>query len=380
VLNKDVLSQAEALVCLRMIGTRDVGAIDDWVRVHAEEEEARTVKASLPSLPVGTAWLWSPGWLGVLEKIAIPAPVTFDSSATPKPGQARQRVKRMAQVDLDALGEKIEATVQRQAENDPASLRRRIKELERELAQTRKAKPVPERVEVPVISDDTAAALERIGEVARQAAEEYGEKMQLAAQQMMEAMKAVRVVQPDWEKVTQAVRPSEPVQQQARVARTVASSNGNLPRAQRRILAALATHGPRSVQQVGVLTGYSHKGGGFSNALSALRSSGYMEGSGAELRITETGVHALGNVEGLPTGDALREFWKQHQAIGLAAGRILDVLAQAWPEEVPIPEIAERTGYAANGGGFNNAVSRLRALELAHGRRALRISDDLVGA
>jgi len=162
--------------------------------------------------------------------------------------------------------------------------------------------------------------------------------------------------------------------------RTVAASNGNLPRAQRRILAVLATHGPRSVQQVGVLTGYSHKGGGFSNALSALRSSGYMQGNSYQLTITDAGLDALGTYQELPTGDALREYWKQHQAIGLAAGRILDVLAQAWPEEVQIPEIAERTGYAANGGGFNNAVSRLRALELAHGRRALRISDDLVGA
>jgi hypothetical protein len=36
-------------------------------------------------------------------------------------------------------------------------------------------------------------------------------------------------------------------------------------------------------------------------------------------------------------------------------------------------------GYEANGGGFNNALSRLRTLELIGGRGELRASDDLMG-
>ncbi len=63
VLNKDVLSQASVLVALRLSGKHDVEAIDDWVRLHADGDEAKELKASLPSLPVGTAWIWSPGWL-----------------------------------------------------------------------------------------------------------------------------------------------------------------------------------------------------------------------------------------------------------------------------------------------------------------------------
>lgn len=101
VLNKDVLGQAEVLVALRMTGVRDVQAIDEWVRLHADEDEARTLKASLPSLPVGTAWFWSPGWLGLLRRIEVHKPATYDSSATPRAGQVRPAVKRMAAVDLD---------------------------------------------------------------------------------------------------------------------------------------------------------------------------------------------------------------------------------------------------------------------------------------
>lgn len=40
-------------------------------------------------------------------------------------------------------------------------------------------------------------------------------------------------------------------------------------------------------------------------------------------------------------------------------------------------ELAERAGYEASGGGFNNALPRLRTLELIEGRADLRASADL---
>src|SRR2546430_12620886 len=95
---KDVMCQVEVLVALRLIGLQDVNSIDDWVRQHADPDEAVTVKRSLPSLPIGTGWFWSPGWLGVLDKVKIRLPQTFDSSATPKPGQIRPAAKRMAPI------------------------------------------------------------------------------------------------------------------------------------------------------------------------------------------------------------------------------------------------------------------------------------------
>ena len=46
----------------------------------------------------------------------------------------------------------------------------------------------------------------------------------------------------------------------------------------------------------------------------------------------------------------------------------------------PIAEIAEATEYSAVGGGFRNALSRLRSLNLASGRGELHINADLLGA
>ena len=42
--------------------------------------------------------------------------------------------------------------------------------------------------------------------------------------------------------------------------------------------------------------------------------------------------------------------------------------------------IAALTGYAVNGGGFNNAISRLRTLELVEGKGSLRLAPDFAAA
>lgn len=372
VLNKDVLSQAEALIAMRMVGKRDIDAIDDWVRVHAEEDEARQVKASLPSLPVGTAWLWSPGWLGILEQVQVQRPSTFDSSATPKPGQRRARVKRMAEIDLEVLGEKIEATVERAREDDPKALRRRISELERDLVKARDARPEPVRVEVPVLSDEVRGELRDLGQQVNKMVAESVDALQHFGREVNEMLAPLRD-----RPAAVAPRPAPTPARQSRATQEPSDlPDGPLPKAQSAILAALAQHGTRTTVQVALLTGYSHKSGGYRNSLSSLRTAGYIDGRG-DITITDAGLAALGDYDPLPTGVELREWWKDKH-LGKAERAILDVLADAWPDEVPVDRIAEAAGYSASSGGFRNSLSRLRSLELAAGRGALVISDSLM--
>ena len=65
------------------------------------------------------------------------------------------------------------------------------------------------------------------------------------------------------------------------------------------------------------------------------------------------------------------------RSVGKAERLILETLTQAYSDALTKEEIAARAGYEANGGGFNNAVSRLRTLELVQGRGELRASDNL---
>jgi hypothetical protein len=48
-----------------------------------------------------------------------------------------------------------------------------------------------------------------------------------------------------------------------------------------------------------------------------------------------------------------------------------------YPRTLSKAQLATRSGYEANGGGFNNALSRLRTLELISGRAELKASEDL---
>lgn len=381
VLNKDVLTQAEVLIALRLIGARDRAAIDEWIEAQADQTDVREVISSLPSLPVGTAWVWSPGWLETLAKVQIRRPRTFDSSATPKAGQVVRTPKQMAQVDLDTLREHIAATVEKAKADNPAELRRRLAVLQAELDAARRTAatpvpaPPPQVVEVPVLSDAALAELTGLSEQAAAWANKAIEATQTLTERVREATLAARRAP-----VAPAPGPSAPAppRRTARpspAAPVTPAGSGGLAKAERAILSVLAQHGTRSTVQVALLTAYSHKSGGYRNALSKLRTAGYIDGRG-EITATPEGIEALGGFDPLPTGVELRRWWGDKH-LGKAERAILDVLADAYPHPVPTPQIAEETGYSATSGGFRNAMSRLRTLEIASGHGELVMSDAL---
>jgi hypothetical protein len=127
---KDVLTQCEVLVALRVSHPRDIDAIKEWVNTQASAAESKEVVQSLPSLPTGEAWFWAPS-LKLFQRAKVRMRQTFDSSATPKPGQARVQPKHLEAVDIAKLGAQIATTVEEQKANDPAALKARIRELER---------------------------------------------------------------------------------------------------------------------------------------------------------------------------------------------------------------------------------------------------------
>lgn len=397
VLNKDVLTQIEALIVLRMTGPRDVAAIDEWVRLHADEDEAREVKASLPSLPIGTAWLWSPGWLGVLARIKIRTKRTFDSSATPKMGEARPAPRGMAPVDLAALGARIEATIERAKIDDPKQMRVRIRELE--AAAARRPEPVVERVEVPVLAE---ADIDRLQLAITDWADRLGPAIAIADELLEQITKlragtslpaAAKVGGASQRRSSAAAQSPSPgvrltpgtANHEEKPAGVVRETRPGAPagldddrrlaKAERAALTVLAQHGTRTKTQIAILTGYAHNGGGFNNALSSLRSAGYIEGRDP-ISATEEGLAALGPYVPLPTGPALIAHW--HSRLGKAERLVLDALVDAWPESLDKDTLAETTGYVATGGGFNNALGKLRSLELIEGRNDLRATEALV--
>ena len=134
----------------------------------------------------------------------------------------------------------------------------------------------------------------------------------------------------------------------------------NLNLCEKKLYSLLFQYSDRSFskQQVGVFTGYSHRSGGFNNAISHLRQLGLIEGSGSDLRAKEL------------NSDIAQEFDFSKEAIisklNKCEKEIYDVLLKNPEETFGKEELAQstRTEYSHRSGGFNNAISRLNTLGL----------------
>lgn len=132
-MNKDVLSQVDILTVLRMSHPLDIKAATDWIKSEVSVAFAGDVEKDLPGLPVGTAFFCSAS-LSLGERVGVRARHTFNSGATPKPGERKAEPTVMYGIDIEKLGKEISASVQRVKEESPEYLKRRIAELETEIA------------------------------------------------------------------------------------------------------------------------------------------------------------------------------------------------------------------------------------------------------
>jgi hypothetical protein len=361
-LHSAIRSQVEVLIAMKLLGKLDVQAIDEWVRLHATEEDARELKASLPSLPVGTGWFWSPGWLEIMAKVHVRARRTFDSSATPKVGERRIVPREFAPVnpaDLERLRGRLGASAELAAQGKPSGdVKRLSAEVTRLRAQLADAAGrEPERVEVPVIAPGEIAALEGIAAGLRDALGSF----ELA----LSRVTATTPAPPR----TAAAKPHAAAEiALRRPAPVTAPTSGDvaLSKAQRAILTVLAQFPEgRTRAQVATLSGYSVKSSSFDAALSALRAAGMID-RGNPIRITEAGTAVIaGDLEPLPRGEALVEHWMSR--LGKGERTLLRIFLDAWPEAMTRDELAARSGYSAKSSSFDAGLSRLRTLELIRG-------------
>lgn len=411
VLNKDVLTQCGMLTCLRMSHPREIAPIEEWVSVHADVERMREMVRTLPSLPKGTAWVWAPGWpdeQGIFQKVEIRRRETFDSGVTPKPGETRRAPKAMAAIDLAALGERMATTAKEMKASDPKALKARIAALEAQIAKMQEpsAAPVadPQAVrglvlkEMNLVCDNLyekagrpcgekltrgAEEAEALGRELRQMAERWNNPenwrfQDLVAVSLSDLRSVPATAAAKDQRTAVAQQPPAPVRGRGVDAASFRASEGGekLGKAERAILTVLAQAGASSRTKIAVWTGYASNGGGFRNAIGALRSRGYISAEEPFLA-TREGLRALGSFETLPMGRALLTHWMGR--VGKAERAILEALA-AQAAAMSRGVLAERTGYAADGGGFRNALGRLRSLELIEGSNELQMTADLRAA
>ena len=390
VLNKIVLTQSEILVALRTIAPQDLAAMEAWFEKHGTMEQREILMESLPSLPIGDAWFWSPGWpteSGIFKRIHVSPIETFDSGATPKVGERRIEPKVAAKVDLDSLRKQMAETIERVKANDPKELRRENEDLRRQLAAKAKSPSAPAPDPAAIENARTKAvaqfkyslakemkAYERgIGKLIADARALVG-KLAEDAGKFLEGTKELKLTLPSLDGIA-LVEEKPPVPMPARPVRTQTTeparaprgpapvrteSDSPLPRGEVAILTAACQYANGvSKSQLAVLTGY--KRSSRDAYIQRLREKGLIVQSGDRIVPVDGAREHLGSdFEPLPTGAALRDHWLRELPEGERA--IFEILIAAHGHPVDKATLDERTGYKRS--SRDAYIQRLRAKEL----------------
>jgi len=171
-------------------------------------------------------------------------------------------------------------------------------------------------------------------------------------------LKALRLIQSIAAKELGA---SEPVaRQQSTPAHTPAPTADKKPvvGGALRMLKVLASRYPMTFtkSQLALLSNMSPKSGTYGTYLSLLRSQGLIE-AGAEVSITEEGIHYLGAEKPQPqTQEEILDMWRSNLTGG--ARRMFDVLVDEYPHKVDKSELGERTDMSPNSGTYLSLLRR----------------------
>jgi hypothetical protein len=396
-LHNALLGSCDSVIVHRFTAPADQEPVIKWLKANVTDKEIRDrIVNGMSSLKTGEGWLCS-GEAKIFELRHFPRIRTFDNSATPTNDAAEVDVKT-APIDQDKLRALIGTAVKEAESNDPKLLRAEIAKLKTDIAKagslgayTNEIKKALDDSQLRGREDGYAQArAENAQKVQKMlagtnqlriAAEKFGEQV-VQLEMEIEQLRAnyFQIIPvPLKQKVHIEASQDGKSPEQYIVAhgpKYVAPGSAALSKAERLILTALAQYPDgRTKKQVAILTGYAVNGGGFGNAIGALRSKGYLEGTADQLTITDSGIAALGTFTPLPRGDALLQHW--YRQLGKAERKCLEVLASEYPVSIGKEELAERAGYEVRGGGFGNALGRLRTLELIHGYPLLSASGDL---
>lgn len=373
-LNKNMLDLVETLLLMRMLGPRDREAANGWIK-HKNLADELGVLGSLPSLPTGTAWVWSP-LRNVLEKVAMRRIDTFDSYVTPKPGEVRIEPKALAKVDLDKLGAQIKATAEKAKAEDPAALRGRISELERELKNGH-APAVDNAALEAAEARGKHIALEAVGRLASALAESIGNAVEACttAQRCMESYATfIKTQAESIKRIPLSAEYSKNIPQTAKHKvqfadmRKLASSNTEtLPASRQKILDALLLLEGMGIDtpsrtQLALWSEVSPTSGGYFNNLGALRTAGLIDYPSPNLvAMTDAGREQAQVTEGISSLEMQESIVRK---VGNSRGVILRALIGIHPNEIPRDDLAAMIGVSPTSGGYFNNLGALRTLGL----------------
>lgn len=363
VISKDVLSQVDGLVVMKLTASQDRDAIGAWVSGQADLDQWRELKATLPTLDKGRGLVWLPGH-GRLADAQFPTKTTFDSSRAPKRGEKRV-ARDLKPLDLDALKGKLVAVEEEAKANDPTALKQQIRALTADLAAERRRADTlaggPSTEEVATLRRELASARSQLESASTSAAP----SMDFAAAEKRGFNKGVQAarnaIDAIWEFVgTPPTTPPLPASVRTPRPRPAPiAADGEVPPGCGKPLAALAGVYPSGLSdaQWALAAGYKRSGGTWGTYKSRLVQAGLVQRQGDRWFATDVGAAAAGDVETPPPpGPDLVRWWASRLP---GTARIAEALIAAYPDPLPRDELAQRVEMSASGGTFGTYLSRL---------------------
>ena len=368
-LNKDVLSQATAMICMRMTGAHDRSAMADVIEGQADKATAREIIGGMPKHQTGHGLIWAPQ-RGLLEAVHFPRIVTLDTMSAPKPGEHRHDGV-LPPIDLGALREKLSAVEEETKANDPKVLRAEIARLKVELA---KAPGAPTNAELQ------AAHADGFQQGLAEARQMFEQRLKNVSGELVTLADVLRspipLEAPDRAPPVRQPQPIRSAPPPPAPATRPADSSTGLGKGDRLVLTVLAQYAPArvSASKAAAIAGYSVRSSTWRNILSRLRQAALIEQGPEPFAITSEGLAALGDFDPLPTGASLFEHWMAR--VGKGDRETLRILATLHGE-CASSDLAQRAGYSPSSSTWRNILSRLRTLGLIEGSRNIKLHEDL---
>jgi hypothetical protein len=384
VLHKNVLTQANVLISMRMTAPQDRKALEEWIKGQGDTEKGKILLASLASLPTGEGWVWAPE-LDILERMKFPRITTFDSGRTPDDDSTVAEPVRLADVDLTEINAALADAIKEAAENDPKALRAEIAKLKREAGRQGASEADLGAARNEGYSDGhldgyqagyrscldvTRTLVQAIRTASTDNIDAALASLDEAYIRTSETGREVAKINPP--------RPLPPVPvMNARPAPRPSGSKVAMPKGEAATMKAIAQYpGGATREQLSVLTGY--KRSSRDAYIQRLKDRGFVGTEGGAVVALEAGINALGaDFEPLPTGAKLQAYWLDRLPEGEKA--VLNALLNDYPRAVNRDAIDTLTGYKRSSRDAYIQRLKSRQLVIVEGRGEVRASDHLFG-
>lgn len=403
-INKDVLNLAELVFAFQTNGVLERKAIAEWVQEKGAEGRSQ-VTGELPSLPRGSALVWSPSTFKLYGKFSFHKKSTYDAGATPEHVRADVKVKAL---DLKSLEGAMAAVVREAKESDPRALRAEIQRLkasgstaalEREVGQLRVAleKEKTKNEGGSLLRPVDVARLEKIAARVEKMESARSDRQSilmdkvvslkpssLERDRLVEALagltKMIHLVRSPEPKPDVSLRRRRPLEakpphqrdtsvdllEERSAGRVTPYSDGKqdkLGKCPLALLRVIVQLDGASDRQIAGLSGYRKATSTFENGLTALRKRGFIEGAPNRRTPTSAGRQAAGAVESPPTGPELLDYWLKR--LNKCQASMLEVIYKAGT--IDRASLSEKTRYRVTTSTFENGLTGLRKFNLVSG-------------